>query len=177
VLIGMADASNPTNPIPPNCKIVAGYIGGRTPHIWTLHDWNKFPGMRRLPIWVYTGAGGYNDGFACLQALYSLGIPRGSRVVLDMETLNGPGNRSAVLQFWAILRYFGYKVWVYGSASTVLTLPAANGYWIADWTFVRHMFVAPNVRATQWTDKANGWDLSTVKGWVYRWPRSVWWRG
>lgn len=172
----MVDASHPGSFLPKGTKVIAGYIGGRTPHIWTNAEWNRYKGLKRLPIWVYSGAGGVQDAFACLQAIFSLGIPRNSRIVLDMETWGGPSNRAAVLAFGSVLRYFGYKVWVYGSASTILKLPALDGYWVADWTNEPHMYIGPLVRATQYRS-STVWDYSLVKGWIYQWSRTVWWRG
>lgn len=173
-MIFMADAAFPTFTLPrKDTKVVCGYIGGRAEHVWTSSDWNRFRGVKRLPIWVNTGESGTIQGLACLRALYELHIPVGSRVVIDMET---EVNSLIIRSFYSVLHYFGYEVWVYGSASTVFGNPACDGYWVADWTGKPHMYTGPMVRATQYVD-GNLWDQSVLKEWVYRFSRAVWWIG
>lgn len=172
-MVMMCDASTEPGNLPSSkYRVVAGYIGGNTPHIWTVEEWHRFPRRALLPIFVYTGNGGQQDALAALQAIYRLGIPRGSRIVYDMETRV---DKVSVRAFYSVLSYFGYKVWVYGSKEFVFGNPPCDGYWIADWTGQPHMVLGPYVRATQWTS-GDLWDLSLIKRWVFFFKRSVWWR-
>lgn len=52
-----ADASTPDlATLPEGTQVIAGYVGGDTPHVWTVDEWNQFltvnPSMRFLPIFV-----------------------------------------------------------------------------------------------------------------------------
>lgn len=52
-----ADASVPNKAtVPHGTQVIAGYVGGNTPHVWTVDEWNQFltvnNQMRFLPIYV-----------------------------------------------------------------------------------------------------------------------------
>lgn len=54
-LIRSFDASSPPSRPVPGCGAVLGYIGGRTPHVWTAAEWNAASSGGQLyqaPIWV-----------------------------------------------------------------------------------------------------------------------------
>ena len=143
---------------------VGGYLlAPRAFHPWTLQDWERFPGQRKLPIWVQS-AGGETDGDACVAALQSLGVPPGVWMGLDMETR---ANAFYVNAFGTVLDLAGYKTWVYGSASTVFRNPPLHGYWVADFADIGpFLYLHPDVRATQFaTDNLK--DASTVKDYAY----------
>lgn|SRR6185437_8776051 len=166
----MLDTSNPgAAMLPAGYKAVAGYIGGDTPHVWSPQQWKQFKGVRKLPIWVddiKTGpAAGEADGWACLEALFKLGVPTGKVVAYDIET-SKDANRAYA--FAKVLNYAGFVVWLYGSRSTVLTIQFAD-YWVADYTNVPHW---PTVRATRACQyEANvaiagvTWDVSVIRRW------------
>lgn len=172
-MLFMADASTPPINLPPDTKVVCGYIGGGTPHVWTNNEWNRYRNVKRLPIWVNNGTSGSVQAFQCLMQMYERSIPRKSRIVLDMETTV---DSIIVSSFYSVMHYFGFKVWTYGSASTVLRNPPCDGYWVADWTGTPHMYPGKMVRATQY-ESGQLWDRSVIKTWVYRFARSVWWTG
>lgn len=165
----MADASKPALPLPSGFGAVAGYIGGDTPHVWTAADWDKFPGMRKVPIFVRSGnagaAGGEADGWAALHELYKLGVPKHTIVVYDRETSSDAAGTAA---FGAVVQWAGYFVVTYGSKDNLFTHPGLNGYWIADPTGKPHMYDRSGVVATQYLeDDGRGYDESEVKFWVY----------
>lgn len=150
---------------------IAGYYGGPNAyHVWEAKDWEAFKGLRKLPIWV-GGMGGTPEGWEAVQALYALGATPGCYTVLDMEARV---DKTYVEAFGSVLQYCGFKVWVYGSASTVFGNPKLNGYWVADYAGIGpFMYAHTSVRATQY---ANGqtYDSSTVKSWTKY--IGTWWR-
>lgn len=162
----MADAAFAAN-IPPGYDVAGGYYGGPDAyHVWPDADWRRFPGFK-LPIWV-GGLDGEAEGQAAVMALEGLGVPQGRLTVLDMETRK---DVTYVSHFGHELQQAGYKVWVYGSASTVFSNPPLNGYWVADYTtnltVIFNLMQAPSVRAVQYeADLAPGFDASLVKAWT-----------
>lgn len=169
-LAKMADAAFAAD-IVPGFEIGAGYYGGPGAfHVWKPSDWARFPGYR-LPIWVAaTGnKSGQVDGQNALDALRALKVPPGSFTVLDMEIMR---DRTYVENFAAeVGGPGGYRVWVYGSRSTVFGNPPCNGYWVADYGITTaegiRLLEAPHVRAWQHTpDIPPGYDASLVKEWT-----------
>lgn len=161
----MEDAAHPGAM---KADIIAGYIGGAAAsHIWTDAEWAKFPGTKKLPIYVPNEAIGKpananDDAWDCLRKLHALGVPR-QPVVLDMEI---KVDAAYVTQFNKIISWAGYLVWVYGSKDFVFRNPACHGYWVADYTGLPHQVDHPDVRATQY-EATTGVDLSEVKLWQY----------
>lgn len=161
----MADAAFAAN-IPPGFDIAGGYIPGRDDfHPWARADWDRFPGYR-LPITVPANPGdGPADGAAVVAYLRSLGVPEGCIVVVDMEERT---DVEYVLNFGAAVQPF-YRVWVYGSASTVFGNPGLNGYWVADYstdmTEIDALLQHEHVRAVQYAN-GPGYDSSLVKPWT-----------
>jgi hypothetical protein len=163
----MFDASTPPLVAPGGFHAVAGYIGGRTPHVWTLNEWQRFHSLRKLPIYVPSQAIGGHDVAAIdvgeiLHQCYHLQIPRGTPIVLDMETAADKPFDLAVAD---MLHFFGYRTWIYGSRSTIGNNPPCDGEWVAEYTHVPHMVPGGNVKATQWTDAVPGkpYDQSLVR--------------
>ena len=164
----MADAAFASN-IPPGFDIAAGYVWGPDAyHIWPGRDWDLFPGLR-LPIGVplEPGSHGADDGASFVTALTATGVPDGSIVAVDVETVE---EFSYLVNFGRVVQQH-YKVWVYGSRSTVFANPPLNGYWVADYGLtyaqVRELLALPHVRAVQ--DRAElppGFDESLVKPWT-----------
>jgi hypothetical protein len=143
MLYFMADSSDPLavglDSMPSGFSIIAGYIGGDTPHVWTRVDWGHFNGYCKLPIWTASGASGTAaDGGAvaweAVQALWtvadgdekSMHVP----IAVDLEQAVAP---DWVAGFGSVCHYLGHPVWPYGSLSTILQNPACDGRWIADW--------------------------------------------
>jgi hypothetical protein len=152
---------------------VGGYYGGPAAwNVWKPGDWKRFAGRRKLPIWA-AGLNGADEAATAARALYDLGVPSGAYTAVAMENRV---DRTYLGHFGAILATAGYKVWVYGSASTVFGNPALDGYWVGDWAgigpFMYHRAGA-EVRATQYA-LGVGYDRSEVKDWTYYFGR--WWR-
>jgi hypothetical protein len=164
---------------------VGGYYGGpRALNMWTVADWARFGGRKKLPIWV-AGMNGTQEGQQAAQSLLWLGkqpgmkpVPRGAWTALDMETRV---DKTYVQAFgWELAQAGGWKVWVYGSASTVFGNPPLDGYWVADYAGVGPFMWAPQpgnespgeVRATQYAP-GPAYDSSTVKS--YTLAEGTWW--
>ena len=163
----MADAAYAAT-IPPGYAAAAGYYGGPDAyHVWPAGDWGRFPGFR-LPIWVGGTAGG-EEGSVAVVDLHALGVPDGSLTVIDMEIRNSNTDVAYVQEFGAQLQHAGYKVWVYGSASTVFRLPPLNGYWVASYGIsmaeIERLMGLGHVRAVQYANHP-GFDASLVKAWT-----------
>jgi hypothetical protein len=145
--------------------VVLGYFGGAGAfNIWAPNDWLPFRGQPKIPIWVPpTGnKNGTIDGTSAVRLLRQLGVPRGKVVLLDMETMV---DRSYVTAFGRELQDAGYKVWVYGSTSTLFKNPQLNGYAVADPTGILHMYPHPGVRMTQWAF-GPATDQDAIKEWL-----------
>jgi hypothetical protein len=158
-----ADAAFASN-IPPGFQVVFGYYGGPNAfHVWSKADWDLFPGSK-VPIWV-GGYDGKGEGVQAAQALRELGVPTGSYTVLDMETRK---DDTYVNHFADALNAAGYRVWVYGSASTVFANPQRNGYFVADYVAnPLPVLQQVGVRAVQYLpDVRPGYDESLVKEWT-----------
>jgi hypothetical protein len=165
-LVRMTDAAYPPQArAPAGAEIVAGYIGGNTPHVWSKTEWAQFGHVRKLPIFVRDQRGdGEEDGCQAVGELARLGVPRGATVAYDLETLV---YGAMVTAFWNVLRRGGYHVWVYGSADFVFGNPSCSGYWVADYTGQPFMYPHSRIAATQYEANVEGWDWSEVKGWQY----------
>lgn len=152
-----------------NIGTFSGVIGGYLNSPWAYHpwapgDWSMFPQNRKLPIWV-AGYDGKSEGAEAVDQMVRLGIAPGCPLVVDMETRE---DKTYIDSFFEAVRTTGgYKVLVYGSASTVFNNPACNGYWVALYDGI------PSLSAT-WTNKVRGkqyssgefYDLSVWKPWV-----------
>jgi hypothetical protein len=147
--------------------LVGGYYGGPNAfNVWSVPDWHRFPGFR-LPIWVAGAPGnGPAEAGAAVEALEALGVPKGSRTVIDMEARI---DRQLVENFGAALQAAGYLLEVYGSASTVFNHPPLNGYWVADFTAdmtqIDQLLAHPHVRAVQYATN-HLYDTSLRKPWT-----------
>jgi hypothetical protein len=163
----MWDASTPPHNPPTGFDAAAGYIGGDTPHVWTIDEWQRLGKLAKLPIWVQDNPRDAQqaqaEAFAALSRLYHIGCPPGHAIALDLEMAVHPGYVDA---FHKVMRWAGFYVWVYGSRSVVMRNPACDGYWVADYTGVAHTLPGP-VRAVQWTDGPTI-DKSVVKWWSWR---------
>ncbi len=167
----MRDAAFATNISQSWTGAVAGYYGGPDAfHVWTRADWRRFAANRKLPIWV-AGFEGAKEAGQAVRALRRLGVPQGVFTAVDMETRV---DKTYLAAFGAGLKQAGYKVWVYGSASTVFANPLLNGYWVADYAGIGpFMYDHQHVRATQYV-AGQEYDSSTVKHWSYY--SGPWWK-
>lgn len=117
------------------------YIGGDTPNPITTEAQIAAYGHLRywLPVWVRSNPSQANallDANQTLQWLIAHNAPPGIAVVLDLETA---ADFTYVSQYGTVLRSAGFKVWPYGSKSTLFSNPAVDGYFVADPTGVDHL--------------------------------------
>lgn len=142
--------------------IIAGYYGGPDAlNVWSPQQWGAFSANRKMPIWV-GGFGGSAEGEQAVLTLQNLGVPKGSLTALDMEERV---DETYVNSFGSMLRNYGYKTLVYGSASTVFDNPPLNGYWVASWTGYPFMYMHLAVRGTQYASTPDI-DYDEWKDWV-----------
>ena len=159
----MFDASVPPARAYPGCAAVAGYIGGATPHVWTLPEWERFSAYRQLPIWVKAGSG---TPLSQARQAATKAAGMGWRpfathrrwIVLDMETWDDP---PFVSDFAVTLHKQGFGCLVYGSASSVYGNPHADGYWVADWDGIPTLENFPDIKIHQYADNVP-WDGGAV---------------
>ena len=158
--------------------IVGGYLHslGQAFHAWPVDDWNRFPRNKKLPILMQKRPGSADraeiEAFQVLHELYDLGVPNGTAVVLDLETSVAP---FYVVRFGRVMHHFGYRVYPYGSSSTLFKNPPLDGYWVAAprTDLKPYMHSHANVIMTQYAlDVAPGIDRSTVR---WRVQQSKWW--
>ena len=138
-LLTMYDAAFPPSN-PPPWDVVAGYVGGDTPNIWTLAEWNSQPARYRLPIFTRSNPDTHSptqDAAAMLAGLANLKASKGCLTALDFETaINGP----YVLAYDKAMVAGGHPVVIYGSESFVLQNPKpSGGYWVAKYDAVKSL--------------------------------------
>lgn len=148
------DASEPPASIPPNCQVVAGYIGrsGFTPHVWTAEEWQPFKEIFQVPIWVPDlSASPDSEAITACNAAKELGwAPHDTSVrllVYDLETNEIPEWWHAIA---AQTAYQGFVACAYGSLSTVLhNSPLVT--WSADWDGIFQIDQGgPSIEASQY---------------------------
>jgi hypothetical protein len=125
----MIDSAFPLRAPPPGGwrDIILIYAGGDTVHAWTTAEILGMPARYRWPCWVRSNPGQVNaaaDATAFIIWLRSHGVPRGTCVILDLETAV---NTAYVNTFNLALRAAGYKVTKYGSTSTIFQNPKTDG--------------------------------------------------
>jgi hypothetical protein len=151
---------------------VAGYYGapGDAYNVWDRADWKRFPRHRKLPVWV-ADYNGRDDGAAAVAELQALKVPARAYTAVDMELRV---DKTYLEHFGEVLGDAGYKVWVYGSSSSVFGNPHLDGWWVACYAGIGpFMFDHPDIRATQFR-QGDAFDSSTVKEWTY--DDGTWWR-
>ena len=132
----MGDMSDPGT-IKIDEDVVGFYIGGDTPHVWTLAQIEMQTARYRHPIWVYNPAkpgtdNGIIDGHKAVIQCQALKIPSGVAISLDMETHADPAYVNAAR---SVIASSGYWTSVYASLDYIKSQPRwGDGYWIADWT-------------------------------------------
>lgn len=152
------DAAYPPT-TPPNTEGVAGYIGGGTPNVWTDQEWAdsmaRSSAQFKLPIFVRVPP---TTRDPVVEANFSAdwaeahGQPHGTLIALDYETSTV---QSYLAAFDDQIVKRGYFCTVYGSLSTVKTLPApSGGRWTAHWTNTAH--VCPEGVMTQYGGEVSG---------------------
>lgn len=170
------DASTPPQKVPAGYKVAIGYIGGPTPHVWTRSEWQRFNGMKKLPVMVASiavkrAADPEVEAFTALRMLYRLNVPKGHPVMWDLETAINPSYVALVGQ---VMHWAGYRVWPYGSVSTIFSNPALDGYAVADYKGIGPFaYPHPNVRMTQYA-AGTQYDSNVVQRFQYLFRLKAW---
>ena len=133
------DAAWPPAQVPQTTGVCI-YIGGDTPHIWSLAEIAAQTARFRLPVFVRsnpgTGPGAAADVTMATGMLQLIGAPKGKLVAWDMETA---ADAAYIRGVYTDLTAAGYKLIVYGSQSSVMGNDNPDGlYWGADWTGTQH---------------------------------------
>jgi peptidoglycan hydrolase-like protein with peptidoglycan-binding domain len=169
-LLNFYDSAYPPSPQPKGMDGVCGYIGGDTPHTWSVADWDSQKVKYRLPVYVRSnppGPGAMTDVDAAVAQLKIIGAPHGTLVAWDMETA---ADASYITAVYEGLKAAGYTLIVYGSQSSVLGNKNPDGlYWGADWTNVPHLAVDNQV--TQWAS-FNAYDVDVAEATLPFWNTS-----
>lgn len=132
------DAAFPPSKRYPSCQWAGGYIGGNTPNVWTLDEWNRFtgPNFRVCPIWTgYHQNDPGDHAKAAVKAALALGW-RAHATPLRLIALDFEGEVDAewITAFAAQLRNDGFDTCPYASLSAISGGdPPELGYWLPDW--------------------------------------------
>jgi hypothetical protein len=147
------DAAYPPDTAPRWCEVVCGYIGGNTPHVWTLDEWHRFSHLRQVPIWTCYGdpAGPETQAAEAARAARALGWaayfrPHTRVIVGDCETMQ---DESFWTAFDAALYREGFLGVCYGSLSTVLANRAVR-VWAADWNDIPALYGGASIHGMQY---------------------------
>lgn len=147
---------------PPQTDIVLIYAGGDTPHPWTQAEIDAQPARYRWPCWVRSNPGQVNaaaDAANCIKWLASHAVPRGTSVILDLETaVNGP----YVSTFSTLVKAAGWLTTKYGSRSSIWRNPQTSGGTFLAEPGPPHMSTVGDTVATQW-GYFGAYDMSWVK--------------
>lgn len=171
-LVLAADMSRPLSDyrqLPVAVAVVAGYVGGATPHAWTSGEVAAIRASGRAwwPIWTAPNPGvrltvrqGQLDAAGMLAGLRALRIPPGTPCFYDIEqstwAADPAGARACWQQWQQLLRAGGYaRAWPYA--------PAAAAYgWQANWTGREPSSFPAGVVGVQYQGSSRhpGYDLS-----------------
>jgi hypothetical protein len=154
--------------LPADVHVWAGYVGGHTPHSWSV---GEIGDARRLVgawwgIWtapsstVLTAAIGQDEGARCLARLISINYPPTDPVLLDVERSSwvlSPAGADACFAAWAkAIAAGGYHNadW-YGPRDS-------HAGWRADWTGIRPLALPVGVKGVQYDHALSGdrYDIS-----------------
>lgn len=153
----------------PLTDVVLIYVGGDTPHPWTLADIKEMPERYRFPTWVRsdpTAFSGAAEGAAFLAWLHGHAVPMGVCVCLDLET---SADVAYVNDFNMAIRAGGYSLIKYGSMGNIFNNPKTDGgTFVADPTGTPHMVTEGDTVMTQYAFDGT-YDLSLVLDSVKLW--------
>lgn len=161
--------STPLRSYPGGYDGITPYIGGNTPHVWSLAEIRSCPYRYRLPIFVRSNPTSSTvtaaaDVATCVAKLREIGAPEGCMVAWDSETDIHP---QYIREVYRLLRISNYCLIDYGSQSTVFGNENPDGYyWGADWTNVSH--IHPGDVMTQFNSLL-GWEDSISDSTILPW--------
>lgn len=174
----MYDASvPPANP--PRLYCVAGYIGGNTPHVWTLEEWRNMPSPYGMPIFTASdredsNAAAIIDAATISAQLVALGVAPDKTVVVDIETRVYDNYLDELNE-----RLTNWRLMAYGSVSTLVgNIKPRGGWWGAHWTDNIETGIdaveSGEFLAMQWADDVmlgKPYDLSVISSTVPLWVK------
>lgn len=152
-LVRMFDAAHPPATPYPGAAAVAGYIGGRTPHIWTRAEWQRFGHLYQLPIWTADfSQDASRSAAAAADAAEALGWiahhdPLWRAIVVDGEAVI---DEPWIREFGAELQRRGFLCWPYLSLAAIAGDPRGFSLWLADWDGYTGLEAGPEVIAHQY---------------------------
>ena len=132
------DASTPPTRPFPGCQAAFGYIGGDTPHAWTVDEWNMATAngeLRAMPIWVAVpGMPADQQAHEAAKAAVGFGWKAHAMIrraiAFDSEALED----SAIIRAFAhVLRLEGFEPVDYRSAEAMFADPSGCLEWVAHW--------------------------------------------
>jgi hypothetical protein len=132
------DASVPPNRPYPGCNAAFGYIGGKTPHVWSLQEWLDATDLGRIrsgPIWTADmSATPESQAEAAAKAATDLGWTAHARVlrfiILDSEEST---NVSFIHSFGNELIGKGFLVCDYRTQDAITKAPSGMPEFVAHW--------------------------------------------
>jgi hypothetical protein len=163
----MIDSAWPL-PHPRAADVTLVYMGGDTPHPWSPADIAAVTTPLLWPCWVRSNPGQVSaaaDAANCMAWLAAHKVPKGTAVILDLETAV---NAAYVTAFDAALVRAGYTVTKYGSQGFIWRNPKTSGGTFVAAPGVRQMITTGDCVATQF-DFAGAYDLSWVLDTVPLW--------
>lgn len=131
----------PASPVP-GCAAAAGYIGaeGKTPHVWTVREWEVFSKLTLFPIWVPDlTVPPVKEAMDILHFMHLAGFPVDvngviQAVIIDYETTGAPAIGFHG-QLADQLGKYRTEAVAYGSLTSVVQIEAAH-VWSAEWNDV-----------------------------------------
>jgi hypothetical protein len=140
------DAAYPPLTGYPGCAAAAGYIGGRTPHVWTGPEWRRFAGLKQTPIWVAdlstdgiasglaAKAKAEERGWTATEGGYDVGLYGSAAFVKQNHPGWAPSEDPTRRVIWLDMETWVSKTFVDGFIEGAGgQLPRFAGYWIAAW--------------------------------------------
>jgi len=131
-LIHAADASIPpehVSDLPEGTEAILGYLGGRTPHVWTLKEWQRFGQLLQMGIWVADlGASPVDQAAKAAAAAHALGFARFRGILLDFEAAADP---AFIGEMGLKVRDHGFIPLGYESAGVLNANPRLDGIVLA----------------------------------------------
>jgi hypothetical protein len=164
-MIAGVDCAFPHDEYPSWAKVVCGYAGGHTAHIWTASEVAKVRESGRLwwAIWTALNKSGtlnatlgHQDAAAMINRLPYYSYSKNDPVFYDVEPAiydRDPAGARACISAWKQdMHTAGYgKAFVY-------TVKRQNGDWIAEWTNIRPSSIPTGKIGIQYGGDLGGFD-------------------
>jgi len=164
-MIDAVDTAFPHDTYPSWAKVVCGYAGGHTAHIWTADEVAKVreSGRKWWAIWTalnktgtLTAALGHSDAIEMIARLPYYGYSKNDPVFYDIEPAiydRDPTGAKACITAWKqVMHTGGYmKAFVY-------TVKRQGGNWIAEWTNTKPSSIPTGKIGVQYGGDQGGFD-------------------